>query len=689
MSREVEIKWKIPERPECFFGRDLELSQLDFLLNTDVNVVFVQGIGGIGKSDLVKKYVLDNRNKYETIIFTQYVSDLKSLIASDVEIPLENFCRNTLDNFNIESEEDYFKRKFKILKEKLTPNMLLVVDNFNNSEDEFLEDFLKLNCKIVFTSQCDWRGKHYPVLDVEEIKNIEDCKRIFYHYYIPQPEEEKIIRDIIEVVSRHTFSIEWIAKKLSEKIIKPEEICYVLKNKMLNTNERHANRENIFLKLAEVFHVERLSEEEKEILRFLCFVPYTGISKMELVQRGGKGAHSVVLKLLHNSWIRQVTLDVVTLHPVIAETVEVVLKPSWNNCKHFVEGIKNDLQDDDRSMEYIEELLVIAENMFKGLGMEDEGAVDLIQAVSYVFMERYKKYDIALGLLKKAVMVEEKYLEQLRAKMSLCKNQDAMDVAYNDIKGRIYIEEKRKCQLSRSIGLIEYQVGDYESALARFMSLSKHPMIDVYCDIARIYESVNEFQKAMQYVKAGIKMKEKQYGFGSITLIENYMLLAEINFKLQDIKVAYQWLDRAKEIAEIKMSTEEQGDFYYKYALLLKRMNRVEEALEYDQKSFMMKMRQHGVYHIEVAKAYGAMSVDYYRLGDYVSVLECTLREISIRKKINRVKVRLYLSVSRIMHFVDANQLESETQKELDAFMADFNRIVKEHPVECEEMMRQ
>ena len=57
MSREVEIKWKIPERPECFFGRDLELSQLDFLLNTDVNVVFVQGIGGIGKSDLVKKYV--------------------------------------------------------------------------------------------------------------------------------------------------------------------------------------------------------------------------------------------------------------------------------------------------------------------------------------------------------------------------------------------------------------------------------------------------------------------------------------------------------------------------------------------------------------------------------------------------------------------------------------------------------
>lgn len=90
-----------------------------------------------------------------------------------------------------------------------------------------------------------------------------------------------------------------------------------------------------------------------------------------------------------------------------------------------------------------------------------------------------------------------------------------------------------------------------------------------------------------------------------------------------------------------------------------------------------------------MAHSYAAMSVDYYRLGDYVSALECSLREIKIRKRLRRVKKRLYMSVSRLLGYVEVSNLPEDMQTELKNFMSDFNWIIKENPQEGQEMLRQ
>lgn len=294
-----------------------------------------------------------------------------------------------------------------------------------------------------------------------------------------------------------------------------------------------------------------------------------------------------------------------------------------------------------------------------------------------------------MGLLQKAISIQSSYLEQLHVKITLCKEQNLLDITYNELKSKIYSAEQKKCRLQKKYGILKYQVGNYEEALSCFMNLSKSPLVDVYCDIARIYQKVNEYQKAMQYVKAGIKMKERKYQDNKIPLIENYLLMAELYLCQQDKRMALEWLEQGKEIANAQMSLEEQGDFYYQYAILLKNAGYVEEALSCDQKAYIVRKRKFGEEHMEVAKSYAAMSVDYYRLGDYVSTLQCTLREIAIRKKIRHIKIRLYMSVSRLLHFIDVNQLPEEIQSELKIFMADFNRIMKENPLEGQEMMRQ
>lgn len=689
MSKDVKLKWKMPERPECFVGRDLELSQLDFILHNGANIVFVQGIDGIGKSELVKQYAFLARDKYDVIVYSRYVLDLQTMIADDVEFPMESMRRNTMDAFRIERQEEYFARKFKALQESITENTLLIVDNFNDAEDSFLTEFMSLNCKIIFTSRCDWRKNKYPVLCVERLKDLADVAKIFEHYYRPNAGEEEIIKEIIELVSGHTLSVEWIAKKLAEQSKRPDEIRDALRSYEGKNGHRLSDVNYLLDKLSEIFSVEGLLAEEKEILRNLCFVPYTGISKEDMIRRCKSGTHAAMFNLLHNSWIKQVELDVITLHPVIADTVLYKLRPNWENCQTFIESVERDLLDDEIDVKMTDHMLAVAEKIFQILGMEEEPAVDLISAASHAFTVRYQKYDISMRLLKKAISVQDSYLEQLHGKISLCRQENRMDSNYHELKNKLYSAEQKKCRLQKRYGILKYQVGSYEEALSCFMSLSKSPLIDVYCDIARIYQKVNEYQKAIQYVKAGIKMKQGKYQDNKIPLIENYLLLAEIYLCQQDKRMALEWLEQGKEIANAQMSLEEQGDFYYQYAILLKNAGYVEEALDCDQKAYVVRRKKFGEEHMEVAKSYAAMSVDYYRLGDFVSALECTLREISIRKKVRHVKVRLYMSVSRLLHFIDVNQLHPDTQGDLKNFMADFNRIMKENPLEGQEMMRE
>ena len=226
------------------------------------NIVFIQGIGGIGKSEIAKAYAILNRDKYDTIIYAQYTTGLKALVASDVEIPIENFKRNTLDEYFLESEEDYSLRKFEALKNLVSEKVLLIIDNFNNREDAFLPEFLQLGCKMIFMSRYDWSTKRYPVLNVEEITKLEDIKKIFFHYYMPSnAEEETAIVEIIKMFCGYTLAVEWVAKQLAERTISPIKVLEELKQRNAQMKQGDLVEGSILAKLVEIFKVDTLSND--------------------------------------------------------------------------------------------------------------------------------------------------------------------------------------------------------------------------------------------------------------------------------------------------------------------------------------------------------------------------------------------------------------------------------------------
>ena len=690
MDKDVSLKWKMPERPECFFGRERELEQIVQNFRNGNHVVFLQGIGGIGKSELAAVYALSQRENYEVVIFSNCFSDIAGMIASDVELPLDNMSRNTYDELFLETEEDYFERKYEVIKVLMSKKVLWVIDNFNCSSDPYLDQILKFECDILIGTRNDWSSKGFPVIHLKEIEQKDQLFKIFEHHYIPRDSREvEKIEKVISLVGGHTLVLEWIAKQLNEQKINLDDMIQVLIHKISVHKEGQKDYKFLYQMLSDVFQMRQLSEDEKCVLRFLCFVPYTGISKEDVVRYGKKGTHTAILKLLRSCWIKQIELDVISLHPIVAETVVSQLDPNWNNTSIFFNNIAKDLVDDDLPVSRIDKLLLIAENAFEKLGFEEIGASGLLTAVSHAFFVRYRKYDLAIDLLKKAYKLHEKQMDELRVRLEYNNEQNTEDVAHNSLKNKLLEQEKKKCIILREIGEIYFASGKYDKALQYYMKLNDSPIVDVYCDIAKVYAKVNEYKKAMDYIKAGIKVKKNKNGANEIPLIESYLLLATICIQSGDYRMAEKWLQDSLLIAEKQMNTREQSDFYYKYAVVLRKLGKNAQALEYDQKACMLRIKVYGMEHLSVIRSFASMSVDYYRLEDYVSALECTLREIQLRKKMRRDKIRLYLSVTRLVGYVDTDALPMDTQEELKVFMHDFNRILKENPKQASDMLSQ
>lgn len=69
-------------KPVCF-GREKTLAEISKKFSSGERSIFLQGIGGIGKTEIAKHYVKNNRSKYHTVIFATYETNLVDLIISD------------------------------------------------------------------------------------------------------------------------------------------------------------------------------------------------------------------------------------------------------------------------------------------------------------------------------------------------------------------------------------------------------------------------------------------------------------------------------------------------------------------------------------------------------------------------------------------------------------------------------
>lgn len=172
LMRDFIFDVKVPRPCHHFCGRDAELEKLyEFLCSK--GKVFVQGIAGIGKSELAKAYAKKYDKEYTNIMYITYSGDLKNDIVN------LDFADDLDENETVDAR---FSRHHRHLR-KLRADSLLIIDNFNTvtAKDSILDVILKYHCHILFTTRS--RFDNFTSMNLEEIADTEALVKLMGCFY--------------------------------------------------------------------------------------------------------------------------------------------------------------------------------------------------------------------------------------------------------------------------------------------------------------------------------------------------------------------------------------------------------------------------------------------------------------------------------------------------------------------------
>lgn len=282
------------------YGREKKLEEIENAFKRQINsgsnrIVFIHGIGGIGKSTLAREYASIHRKDYDLIIEIS-VHDAKDAIRN---IDIVNF--NYLND-----DYGFCGRKMDAIKELLAESKaLLIVHNYDILNDEHFNTWYEIPCDIIITSRYVWNSCDIPSVSLNSWDLTDnDSFSIFAQSYkrnaIGNPTWEKRldrilsegsddVMDIIHKYDSHPFFIKLIATQMSfikgyeltpKKMLKELDEHGINKSSMIKF---HNSKDGLFNEYGNAYHhlavlfkssaiSGHLNKRELEILRKMTLV---------------------------------------------------------------------------------------------------------------------------------------------------------------------------------------------------------------------------------------------------------------------------------------------------------------------------------------------------------------------------------------------------------------------------------
>ena len=340
----------LPKRIFC--GREKELQEIQQAFDSGERILFLQGIGGIGKTEIAKQYAKRNKTAYDTVIYATYNNTVVELVSSQASFKIEpQFPRQVLSDGTQENDISYFKRKLDLIREITNERTLIIIDNFDVMDDEYFGELTNARYKLLITTRCDY-SKYYPVIKIEPLDNIEQLKRIFLENYegYMVDEDDPHLEELIQLVNRHTYTIELIAQHMENSGQTVEEMIDVLKKQGIvslseevrsSTDKTQVAYENL-LKMFKVFD---LNEEDKGVLKVLSLMPLSGVDVKDLRNWMGVQALKSLRNLESRSWTTM-SSNGVALHPIIRDVVHHELPVSLEEIEPFLNAFNETIKEE-------------------------------------------------------------------------------------------------------------------------------------------------------------------------------------------------------------------------------------------------------------------------------------------------------------------------------------------------------
>ena len=417
-----------PKPCRHFCGRDNELVTLHQLLCSH-GKVFLQGIAGIGKSELAKAYAKIHSKEYTNILYLSYTGNLKQDI-SDMDFA---------DDLPDDDNEERFRKHNRFLR-TLKEDTLFIIDNFNTtaSQDGLLSVVMKYRCRILFTTRSKFDT--YASVNLEEIADTETLISLMGCFYSDAEKQRPVLKQIIQAVHRHTLAVELSARLLETGILKPLPLLNKLKTEKAAldvtdtidiTKDGRSRKETYYDHIHTLFSLYQLSNAETDVMRNLSLVPLTGIPGRLLANWLKLCDMNIINGLIEKGFVQTVDGRTVTLHPMVQEVAMDETRPSVQKCRTLLDSIHEICLLHGYDISYYRQLFQMVESVIERIENDDMPYYLRFLEDTFPYMDKY--HDLQgmklvlneLSALKKLCRVIQEYNSDKT--MDYASVQEAMD----------------------------------------------------------------------------------------------------------------------------------------------------------------------------------------------------------------------------------------------------------------------
>lgn len=584
----------VPKKVFC--GRDGVLDEISERFKNGENVQFLYGVGGIGKTQIAKQYVKRHQNEYNTVVFATYNGSIKNMVIAESPFALEpELVRYTMSDGTKESDDAFFQRKLEKIKKIADEKTLIVIDNFDVEQDENLVDLISGRYHLLITTRTDF-SRHYPTVKIDVLESMEDLKDVFMQNYdgYDVEEDDPNLEALIELVNRHTYTVELLAQHMENSGQTPEEMLAALKREGICSLSEEVMGEDMkkaaaYENLLKMFKLFSLSEEERQILRYLSLMPTEGVNVRDFRTWANLDSTKLIKELETKSWLGKNT-EGIALHPIIKEVVKHEIPATEENCAEFLARLTDSIEDKKTwPMKKSEKdrYAVIVREVMKQFDQVTDATAMFYYCVQSLFS--YAVDPEAAETL--AVRIYEFFRET--------KGEHSFEAARSAFKiGWLYsFNSHLKDACKNSLHWLKIADEIFEkTTLVDSTAKSRHTMTKN--DLAKQYlvrywetGDTNDYEMAKEFACAAIDHAAKSFTVGEYHyahLAGAQMQLAEILIDGKRYDESLEYLDRAYEIL-VSMFDENNVDvmrIYFLRACALYKLGSFEEAKAYTKKGY-------------------------------------------------------------------------------------------------------
>ncbi|MGE5342715.1 MAG: tetratricopeptide repeat protein [Candidatus Omnitrophota bacterium] len=566
----------LPSRKINLIGREKDLASLEDALKTSKRVILVNGLGGIGKTEVCKAFFINHYQDYRYAAWVDWVSSVKESIV--------NALGHDNSIFIQANETDTPTIRFEKIRERLLhiqESFLLVMDNIENPEDPDLGVLASLpsGVKILTNSRSNIEGYENLSLD---FLSPSDCKTLFYEFYKGKKKDD-LVEKILALCGYHTLTVELLAKTAYHAIMSIEDLYKMLESKGFNLSREREEKVSTFWHdekerktfldhLVKVFDVSDVTENELSILVNLSILPSVYLPVQWVTEWLMLRDNAEIVSLINKGWLRRDEESRILIHPVIQEVVKYKTKPDLNQCRELIEslGWKLHLEPGDNPIQK-KEYLIYGESIIRTMNVEqrDENLATLANNLSAIY-----KY---IGQLDRALEFQLKALD-IR-KVLLDSQHPDLATSYNNIS-LIYSDLD---QLDRALEFQSKALSIFEEVLD-----NQHPLLaSSYNNISTIYKNLGQLDRALEFQLKALDIRKALFDPQHPDLAMSYNNISMIYQDMGQLDRALEFQLKAIDILEAVLDRQHPSlaTLYNNISMIYQGMGKLDDALLFAEKA--------------------------------------------------------------------------------------------------------